>query len=289
MNNFLIKDIRVWALSIPLMAACAVSAVSAKAQTALPQPVVVDTPMVHDPVMAYENGKYYLYCTGHGVAQMTSTDRQHWTLNPQGVLKDEGCLISSKGGRDNWNAIDPNFVIDEKGKPWLTWGSFWDGIQLIPLDKKTMHVKKGAKPQTIARRYALNQMDVPTNPTSRDAGTNAIEAPFIMKHGGYYYLFVSWDYCCQGMKSTYRVAVGRSRKVAGPYLDKEGKDMRNGGGTLLLEGDKKEYEAMGHCSAYSFPDGDFFFCHGYSVPKNGASILVQKKINWTEDGWLTLE
>ena len=351
MNNFLIKDIRVWALSIPLMAACAVSAVSAKAQTALPQPIVVDTPMVHDPVMAYENGKYYL---GHGVAQMTSTDRQHWTLNPQGVLKDEargafpawthdsvpgyeshtwapdvirykekwymayscstfgkntsaigllsntsladtdgwkdeGCLVASKGGRDNWNAIDPNFVIDEKGKPWLTWGSFWDGIQLIPLDKKTMHVKKGAKPQTIARRYALNQIDVPTNPTSRDAGTNAIEAPFIMKHGGYYYLFVSWDYCCQGMKSTYRVAVGRSKKVAGPYLDKDGKDMRNGGGTLLLEGDKKEYEAMGHCSAYSFPDGDFFFCHGYSVAKNGASILVQKKINWTKDGWLTLE
>lgn len=89
MKNFLIKDIRVWVLSIPLMAACAVFAVSAKAQTALPQPVVVDTPMVHDPVMAYENGKYYLYCTGHGVAQMTSTDRQHWTLNPQGVLKDE--------------------------------------------------------------------------------------------------------------------------------------------------------------------------------------------------------
>ena len=79
MNNFLIKDIRVWALSIPLVAACAVSAVSAKAQTALSQPVVVDSPMVHDPVMAYENGKYYLYCTGHGVAQMTSTDRQHWT------------------------------------------------------------------------------------------------------------------------------------------------------------------------------------------------------------------
>ena len=83
--------------------------------------------------------------------------------------------------------------------------------------------------------------------------------------------------------------VGRSKKVAGPYLDKEGRDMRNGGGTLILEGDKKEYEATGHCSAYSFPDGDFFFCHGYSVPKNGASILVQKKINWTEDGWLTLE
>ena len=160
---------------------------------------------------------------------------------------------------------------------------------MIKLDKKTMHVKKGAKPKTIARRHAEDDTSAEPNPTSKFAGTNAIEAPFIMKHGDYYYLFVSWDYCCRGIKSNYRVAVGRSKKVAGPYLDKAGRDMRNGGGTLLLEGDKKEYEAMGHCSAYSFPDGDFFFCHGYSVPKNGASILVQKKINWTEDGWLTLE
>ena len=313
-------------------------------------PVVVDTPFVHDPVMAYEDGVYYLYCTGHGITQMTSTDRQHWTLSREGVLpngkipawthdsvpgfethiwapdvvkyrgkwymgyscstfgkntsaigllsnkclsdkdgwKDEGCIVASRGNRDNWNAIDPNFIIDEKGKPWMTWGSFWDGIQLIPLDK-TMHPKKGAKPQTIARRHAVGDASAEPNPTSKFAGTNAIEAPFIMKHVGYYYLFVSWDYCCRGIKSNYRVAVGRSKKVAGPYLDKSGKDMRNGGGTLILEGDKKKYEAMGHCSAYSFPDGDYFFCHGYSVAKNGASILVQKKINWTEDGWLTLE
>ena len=313
-------------------------------------PIVVDTPFVHDPVLAYEDGTYYLYCTGHGITQMTSTDRQHWTLNREGVLpkaqipawthdsvpgfethiwapdvikyrgkwylayscstfgkntsaigllsnkklsnkegwKDEGCIVASKGKRDDWNAIDPNFVIDEKGKPWMTWGSFWDGIQLIPLDK-TLHPKKGAKPQTIARRYAQDRSDVPSNPTSKEAGTNAIEAPFIMRHGEYYYLFVSWDYCCQGMKSTYRVAVGRSKNVAGPYLDKEGKPMLEGGGTLILEGDKKEYEAIGHCSAYSFPDGDVFFCHGYSVAKNGASILVQKKIRWESDGWLTLE
>ena len=313
-------------------------------------PVVVDTPFVHDPVMAYEDGVYYLYCTGHGITQMTSTDRQHWTLNREGVLpngkipawthdsvpgfethiwapdvvkyrgkwymgyscstfgkntsaigllsnkclsdkdgwKDEGCIVASRGNRDNWNAIDPNFIIDEKGKPWMTWGSFWDGIQLIPLDK-TMHPKKGAKPQTIARRHAVGDASAEPNPTSKFAGTNAIEAPFIMRHGGYYYLFVSWDYCCRGIKSNYRVAVGRSKKVAGPYLDRDGKPMLEGGGTLLLEGDKKEYEALGHCSAYHFPDGDVFFCHGYSVAKNGASILVQKRIEWTEDGWLTLE
>lgn len=313
-------------------------------------PVVVDTPFVHDPVMAYEDGVYYLYCTGHGITQMTSTDRQHWTLSREGELpkgkipawthdsvpgfethiwapdvvkyrgkwymgyscstfgkntsaigllsnkclsdkdgwKDEGCIVASRGNRDNWNAIDPNFIIDEKGKPWMTWGSFWDGIQLIPLDK-TMHPKKGAKPQTIARRHAVGDASAEPNPTSKFAGTNAIEAPFIMRHGGYYYLFVSWDYCCRGIKSNYRVAVGRSKNVSGPYLDRDGKPMLEGGGTLLLEGDKKEYEALGHCSAYSFSDGDVFFCHGYSVAKNGASILVQKRIEWTEDGWLTLE
>lgn len=313
-------------------------------------PVVVDTPFVHDPVMAYEDGVYYLYCTGHGITQMTSTDRQHWTLSREGVLpngkipawthdsvpgfethiwapdvvkyrgkwymgyscstfgkntsaigllsnkclsdkdgwKDEGCIVASRGNRDNWNAIDPNFIIDEKGKPWMTWGSFWDGIQLIPL-AKTMHPKKGAKPQTIARRHAVGDASAEPNPTSKFAGTNAIEAPFIMRHGGYYYLFVSWDYCCRGIKSNYRVAVGRSKNVSGPYLDRDGKPMLEGGGTLLLEGDKKEYEALGHCSAYHFPDGDVFFCHGYSVAKNGASVLVQKRIEWTEDGWLTQE
>lgn len=312
---------------------------------------VTDTPWAHDPVMAYEDGTYYLYCTGQGISQMTSRDLKSWTVKREGVLrdeaipawthdsvpgfenhiwapdimnyrgkwymayscstfgkntsaigllsntslsnlqgwKDEGCIITSKRDRDNWNAIDPNFVLDEKGRPWMTWGSFWDGIQLIQLDKKTLHVKKGVKPQTIARRYAPNATNMLPNPTSDEAGRNSIEAPFIMKHGGYYYLFVSWDYCCQGMKSTYRVAVGRSKTLKGPYLDKEGKPMLQGGGTLLIEGDKKEYEAIGHCAAYHFGDKDLFICHGYNIARNGESILVQKRIQWTTDDWPALE
>ncbi len=319
------------------------------------QPFVTDEPWTHDPVVAYEDGTYYLYCTGTGIGQMTSKDLKQWTVMPRGVLatedipawthdsvpgfkdhiwapdvikyrgkwylayscstfgkntsaigllsndrlsnadgwKDEGCIVASQGGRDNWNAIDPNFIVDEEGNPWMTWGSFWDGMQLVRLDS-TMHVKAGEKPQVIARRYDPTNKEMPANPTSKYAGRNSIEAPFIMKHGDWYYLFVSWDYCCQGMKSNYRVAVGRSKTVAGPYLDKEGKDMRLGGGTLILEGDKKEFEAMGHCSAYTFPktapvSGDYFFCHGYSVKKNGTPILVTKKIKWTADGWPRLK
>ena len=208
--------------------------------------------------------------------------------------EDEGCIVTSREGRDNWNAIDPNFVIDDQDQPWIVWGSFWDGIQLARLDS-SLHVAVPQQQTTIARRFNLSDPDgkkalsvnpnPPKNPTSDFAGPNAIEAPFIFKHNGWYYLFVSWDYCCQGAKSNYRVAVGRSRSVEGPYLDPDGVDMRDGGGMLFLEGDKKEYEAAGHCAAYHMDDEDIFICHGYSVALEGASILVQRRIVWTKDEW----
>ena len=241
----------------------------------------------------------------------------------QGLWNDEGCIVTSREQRDNWNAIDPNFVIDDDDNPWLVWGSFWDGIQLVRLDT-TMHIGVSQQPRTIARRYNLSNKHVkaslpinpkaaierkqnqvgldsaereqarpkvnpPKNPTSDYAGPNAIEAPFIFKHDGWYYLFVSWDYCCQGSKSNYRVAVGRSKTVEGPYLDSKGIDMCYGGGNLFLEGDKKAYEAAGHCAVYRFDGQDIFICHGYSIAHQGASILIQHPITWTSDGWPTLE
>ena len=281
-----------------------------------------ETPMVHDPVMAKDGDTYYIYATGIGLQQMTSKDRKTWTVLPQPVMtvipgwttdsvpgfsshvwapdviqwhgrwwlayscstfgkngsaigllssrslssnmwKDEGCIVTSREKRDNWNAIDR-------------------------LDS-TMHIAQGEKPRTIARRYDLNYKPTEPNPTSKYAGTNAIEAPFIFKHGGYYYLFVSWDYCCRGAQSNYRVAVGRSKTVEGPYLDRTGKDMANGGGTIFLKGDKKEWEAAGHCAAYSFDGEDIFICHGYSTTHNGAAMLIQHPISWTDDGWPELK
>ena len=320
-------------------------------------PFVTDTPMVHDPVMAYEDSTYYIFATGMGIQKMTSVDCKKWMVHTEPVMSvipqwahdsvpgfthhvwapdvirwhgrwwmayscstfgkndsaiglvstrklasglwdDEGCIIASREGRDNWNAIDPNFVIDDNDQPWLVWGSFWDGIQLARLDT-TMHIAKGCRPQTVARRFNLGNEankqalpinpNPPKNPTSDFAGPNAIEAPFIFKHAGYYYLFVSWDYCCQGSKSNYRVAVGRSKTVDGPYLDRNGIDMRYGGGNIFIEGDKKNFEAAGHCAVYHIDGRDVFICHGYSIAHHGASILVQRPISWTSDGWPVLE
>ena len=263
------------------------------------QPVMTEIPAwTHDSVPGFERhvwapdvirhqGKWWLAysCSTFGrngsAIGLLSAD----SLN--GTWKDEGCIVCSREGRDDWNAIDPNFIIDEHDTPYMVWGSFWDGIQMIRLDQ-TMHVAAGEKPRTIARRYAPGVETPEPNPTSQYAGTNAIEAPFIMQHGDYYYLFVSWDYCCRGSKSNYRVAVGRSRSVTGPYLDRQGVDMLQGGGTLFLQGDKREYEAAGHCAAYTFGGEDVFICHGYSIALDGASVLVQHTIRWTDDGWPTI-
>ena len=302
-----------------------------------------ETPMVHDPVMAYEDSTYHIFATGHGIQHITSRDRRMWTVSRQPLMtvipqwthdsvpgfadhvwapdvirwhdrwwlayscstfgkngsaigllstkrlrnaiwSDEGCIVTSRDKRDNWNAIDPCFVIDDADRPWLFWGSFWDGIQIAALDT-TMHIATGQQPRTIARRYDPQCKTMAPNPTSKFAGRNAIEAPFVFKHDGYYYLFVSWDYCCQGSKSNYRVAVGRSKRVDGPYLDREGKDMLKGGGTIFLEGDKTHFEAAGHCAVYAVDGQDIFICHGYSTAPGGASILIQRTISWTADGW----
>lgn len=76
-----------------------------------------------------------------------------------------------------------------------------------------------------------------------------------------------------------------NRNVAGPYLDREGRDMLKGGGTLFLEGDKQQFEAAGHCAAYHFAGEDIFICHGYSTTRDGAAILIQRPIRWTADVW----
>ena len=323
--------------------ACGLLCVTTAYGQELSEKFIVDTPSVHDPVMAFEDGIYHLYSTGNGLNHYTSRDMKHWAGCRQGVITDipqwtrdsvpgftqhawapdiirfngrwylsyacstfgkntsaigllsksslnsgeawhdEGCVIASRGGRDNWNAIDPNVIVDQEGTPWLTFGSFWDGIQLVRLDS-SLHVASGERPFTIARRYAPTNPNVADNPTSDEVGPNAIEAPFIYFHRGWYYLFVSWDYCCQGMKSTYRIAVGRSRQIVGPYLDSHGRDMLKGGGDVLLEGDKKEFEAVGHCAVYMVKEKPMLICHGYSIARGGTPVLVKRKLKFNAHG-----
>jgi len=295
---------------------------------------------VHDPVMARDGDKYYLFCTGMGISVFSSSDMLTWkaempvfseppewavkavtgyrghtwapdisfhdgvyylyysvsafgkntscigvatntTLDPSNPAfrwVDHGMVVQSVPGRDMWNAIDPNLAIDDAGTPWLVFGSFWDGMKLAKLDKSLTKLSDPQEWHTVAAR----PRDYYTEETS--AGEGAIEAPFIIKRDRYYWLFVSFDFCCRGLESNYRVMVGRSEKITGPYLDRNGQPMTHGGGTPLLTGNKA-WPGVGHNAVYNF-DGQYYIVyHGYDASDHGRSKLLIDKLEWDDEGW----
>lgn len=239
------------------------------------------------PDISFYDGKYYLYYSVSAFGKNTSAIglTVNKTLDPSSPdfkWEDQGPVIRSVPNRDLWNAIDPNLVTDEEGYPWLTFGSFWGGMKLVKLIPNRTAIANPEVWYTIAKR----DRDIFTE--DADPGEAAIEAPFIFKKDTMYYLFVSWDYCCRGENSTYKVVVGRSDKVTGPYLDKEGKSMELGGGSLVIEGNSR-WAGAGHNSAYTFGGKDYLVFHAYDSEDEGHSKLKIAEMSWTEDGWPVID
>ncbi|MDQ0426134.1 arabinan endo-1,5-alpha-L-arabinosidase [Cellulomonas iranensis] len=222
------------------------------------------------PEVVEHDGTWYLYYAASTfgsnrsvIGLMTNT-----TLDPDDpayAWVDRGEVISSTPGEDNWNAIDAG-VVDVDGTPWMAFGSFWGGIQLIELAwPDGMPADPAAEPVTIA---------------SRIGSPNAIEAPYLAERDGWYYLFVSRDSCCQGSDSTYNMAVGRSRDVTGPYVDREGRDLAAGGGEPLLatRGD------MVGPGGQSYSKGYLAF-HWYDAAEGGDFRLGIRELAWDDEGW----
>jgi beta-xylosidase len=235
------------------------------------------------PDISFHNNMYYLYYSVSAFAKNTSAIAvaTNTTLNPKDPAYqwvDYGIVIQSVPNRDMWNAIDPNLTFDENNMPWLAFGSFWDGLKMVKLNPD---LKSIAQPQqwfTISKRKRTFEL-ADTNP-----GDGALEAPFIFKKNGYYYQFLSWDLCCRGKNSTYKVVVGRSKSITGPYLDKEGKLLTEGGGTLLIQGNENWYGA-GHNSAYTFDGKDYIVFHAYEIKNNGRPKLEIKELQWDANLW----
>jgi len=237
------------------------------------------------PDISYFNGKYHLYYAfsvfgknTSGIALLTNQ-----TLDPKSPhfhWNDDGLVLRSTE-QDDFNAIDPNLVLDGKGGAWLAFGSFWSGIKMRRIDPKT-----GKLDPHDGKLYSLASRLKPPDAQPAKPGLppdwQAIEAPFIVHHGDYFYLFASWDLCCRGIHSDYKVVVGRSRDVTGPYVDTAGKPMLQGGGTLLLTGNQR-WVGPGGESVLQQQDGDIMVFHAYDA-KTGAPSLQISTITW-QDGW----
>lgn len=181
----------------------------------------------------------------------------HWT--------DQGIVVQSTN-TDDFNTIDPAVSLDADGNLWLAFGSFWSGIKLIQLDPNT------------GKRIA------PQSPLYSLASNDSIEASYIYHHDGFYYLFVNWGRCCRGMNSTYEVRVGRSRKITGPYLDKNETDLMASGGSLFLAADGS-FIGPGHAGIVSDGTNDWLSCHFYDGTRHGLPTLAILPLRWDNNGW----
>ena len=243
----------------------------------LPEWAVKDVPGLRGlwaPDVSYFNGKYYLYysVSTFGSNRSSIGLATNETLDPASEKyrwMDQGKVISSNAP-DDWNAIDPNLVLDENNQPWLAFGSFWSGIKLRKLDRATG--KLSAQDQTL---YSL---------ASRPKRSDAIEAPYIIRRNGYYYLFVSFDFCCRGKDSTYNIRVGRARHLTGPYVDRSGKPMMEGGGTLVVAGAGR-WAGTGHCAVLQEKNGDWLVYHAYDTEWHGVATLRISPLRWDSEGW----
>ncbi|HJU55525.1 MAG TPA: arabinan endo-1,5-alpha-L-arabinosidase [Pyrinomonadaceae bacterium] len=229
------------------------------------------------PDVSYFNGKYHLYYSASTFGSNRSsiglvTNRTLDSASDKYRWEDQGKVISSVAA-DDWNAIDPNIVLDEDGQPWLSFGSFWSGIKMRKIDLATG--KLSTADQTL---YALA-----SRPRTKEQ-PGAIEAPAILRKNGYYYLFVSFDFCCKGVNSTYNIRVGRSRKVTGPYVDRSGKPMMEDGGTILLAGSGR-WRGPGHCAILQEKGGEKLVYHAYDAEARGIPTLRIAPLNWDAEGW----
>lgn len=222
------------------------------------------------PTVSTHGGVTYLYYSASRFGRNNSaigvmTNAAFDARKPAEGWVDQGLVFRSKPG-DWLNAIDP-FRIDDGDRAWLAFGSYWDGIRMIELDPVT-GLRKGA--------------DEPLRLASRNG--EAIEASTVLAHGGRYYLFVSFDTCCRGIASTYRIMMGRADAVTGPYLDRDGKPMLDGGGTELLATTGR-FHGPGGQEVFTAEGKPWLVFHYYDGSDAGAPKLQLAPISFDAEGW----
>ena len=185
--------------------------------------------------------------------------------NIAGPYKDLGKLFTSRE-IGVYNSIDPNLFIEDDGRLFLAWGSYWGGLYIIELSSDGLSIKPGAQ------KVQLTAPD--------------FEGCMLHKHNGYYYLFASCGTCCEENKSTYTTVVGRATSLFGPYYDRAGGRMLDGKYHVVIS-NNRYFKGTGHNAEINTDDAgnDWIYYHAYEEKSPGTGrILMMDRVRW-EDDW----
>ena len=232
------------------------------------------------PYILQFNGKYRLYYCVSAFAKQTSYIGLAESGSPEGPWTLKGCVVKTKTG-DKMNAIDPSIVVNpETGEHWMHYGSYFGGLYCVKLNPETgLTMHEGDQGHLIARRF--------------NGKKNNIEAPEVIYNPELkkYFLFVSYD----PLMTTYNIRVGRSDKPEGPFLDFNGKDMREEEDNLPIltypyqfKG-HKGWAGTGHNSIFQDKSGAYYLASQARLsPDNHLMDLHVRRVFWTKDGWPVL-
>ncbi len=199
--------------------------------------------------------------------------------HPEGPWTDHGKLFQSKEiGVEN--SIDPAVFVAQDGAVYMMWGSF-RGIYGAELTADGLALKGGID-------YAKEHKTlIAGQPGEWDGST--FEGAYVIYRNGYYYFFGSSGTCCDGLRSTYNVRVGRSQNPLGPYLDSNGKNLANNRnvGHQVLQG-SGTMVGPGHNSILVDDHGNDYIVYHVYVDVDGEAkgrYLALDKLLWNDDGW----
>ncbi len=240
------------------------------------------------PDIVFYGGRWVLYYQSHigGTCNAGMSFATNVTLDPSDPdyeWIDHGLVLRSTplfenldlicGVDDVWyNAIDPHLFVDDDGTPWLVFGSTLGGLFLVEIDPVTLRPTQHPRDFIILAARDLLQEDP------------IIEAPYIIRRGGYYYLFLSHNSCCQREETKYKILVGRSRNLAGPYVDRDGVSLLEEGGTVLIEREGSLI-GTGHADVYSEGGYDWLVHHAYDSEQDYEPVLNIRRLVWDDAGW----
>jgi arabinan endo-1,5-alpha-L-arabinosidase len=240
------------------------------------------------PHVHHAGGRYYLYYSAKPDAALTDQSRGLCLAvatadRPEGPFRDIGRPLQCGPGFVN---IDPMAYDDPAtGKRLLYWGSGFGPIKVRELGADRISFASGSTPIDLIQ---------PVKSEDPNEYQKLIEGAWVIRRGGYYYLFYSGDNCC-GPKAHYAVMVARSRSATGPFetlaaatgaansviLEREGIWVAPGHNAIVRDGHGEDwmlYHAVDSRRPRSKPSDDI----------NTRRVMLLDRIVW-KGGWPRVE